>query len=93
MAFLNVNKKKATYLQLLNEMLNICTFTTTRIKQMHKPGHVSYSEDFIKIISQILDPKVQNEINRVSLQKIREIFQFIVESKDNDIKSIAPSTE
>jgi uncharacterized protein YjbI with pentapeptide repeats len=57
------------------------------------PGNVVYSEDFIKTISSILDPHDQNEINKIILQKISKIFRFTVESKDNDIKSIAPSTE
>jgi hypothetical protein len=57
------------------------------------PGYVSYSEDFHKNIQNILDQKDQTSINQIILPIIKKIYRFTIENKDNDIKSIAPSTE
>jgi hypothetical protein len=56
------------------------------------PGHLSYSEDFIKNIPKILDQKNQIELNQLMLQIIKQIYRFTTESNDDGIKSIVPST-
>ena len=57
------------------------------------PGNVAYSEDFIKNLPKILDPKDQISMNQIMLPIIKKIYRFTIENKDNEIKSIAPSTE
>lgn len=57
------------------------------------PGNVSYSEDFIKNIPNILDQKDQILLNQIMLPIIKKIYRVTIENQDNEIKSIAPSTK
>ena len=55
------------------------------------PGNVSYSEDFIKNISKILDQKDQINMNEMMIPIIEKIYRLTTESEDEKIKSIAPT--
>jgi hypothetical protein len=55
------------------------------------PGKVSFSEDFAKTIPKIIEKNDQDEINNVLLNTIKKIYRVTIESKDKDIKNLAPS--
>ena len=55
------------------------------------PGHVSFSEDFAKTIPKIVEKNDQDEINNILLKTIKKIYRVTIESKDKDIKNLAPS--
>ena len=55
------------------------------------PGNVSFSEDFAKTIPKIVEKNDQDEINNILLNTLKKIYRVTTESKDKDIRNLAPS--
>jgi hypothetical protein len=57
------------------------------------PGNVTYTEDFLKTISKLLEKEDQEEINDLLLRLMKKVYSIAIETKDPEIKSIAPSNK
>ena len=85
--------KRKSLLNVIENANSLFDLYDGKKKTRRPPGTVSYTEDFNKNIPKILDPKDQISMNQIMLPIIKKIYRFTIENKDNEIKSIAPSTE